>query len=103
MPEEEKGLPTPLAIVVVLAGLAGGIYAVTQMVKAKPPPPPPGKANLYGVVKDAQTGAKIEDVLVTLNGYSTFSNSSGYYELLDLEPGSYVIQFSKEEYETVVM
>lgn len=38
MPEKEKGLPTPLAIAMVLAGLLGGAYALTQMVKAKPPP-----------------------------------------------------------------
>ena len=103
MPEEERGLPTPVAIVMVLAGLAGGIFALTQMVKAKPPTPPPGKANLYGVVKDAATGNRLPDVLVALNDYSVMTNSSGYYQFLDLQPGAYTLVFSKEGYQPEVL
>ena len=64
--------------------------------------PPPGLANLYGVVTDAVTGAPIPDALVVLNGYSTLTNSSGYYLFADLEPGSYAGEVSKEGYQTEV-
>jgi len=84
------------------AGLAGLAYALTRPAEAKPPPPPPGKANLYGVVTNAETGAKIKDVLVSLNGYSTITNPAGYYQFADLEPGGYVAEFSKEGYLTEV-
>ena len=60
-----------------------------------------GKASLYGVVTDATTGQPIPDVLVTLNGLELYTDSGGNYSFEDLEPGGYMLQFSKENYETV--
>jgi len=97
---EDKG---KIAVGVGLVGLVGlGAYLLTRKAKAKPPPPPPGLANLYGVVTDADTGKKIKDVTVTLNGYSAITNTDGYYQFTNLEPDSYIAQFSKEGYLTEV-
>jgi len=84
------------------AGIAGLAYALTRKAEAKPPPPPPGKANLYGVVTDAETGNPLSGVLVTLNSDSIITNPSGHYAFTDLEPGGYVVEFSKEGYLTEV-
>ena len=66
-------------------------------------PIPPPLANLYGVVTDAETGYAIEGVKVTIDAIETFTNALGQYLFEGLTPGSYVIQFSKEGYETIVM
>ena len=97
---EDKG---KIAVGVGLVGLVGlGAYLLTRKAKAKPPPPPPGLANLYGVVTDADTGKKIKDVTVTLNGYSAITNTDGYYQFTNLEPDSYIAQIYKEGYLTEV-
>ncbi len=59
-------------------------------------------ANLYGVVTDAQTGAPIAGVKVTIDGTSTYTDASGNYGFQGLTPGSYTIAFEKEGYETVI-
>lgn len=64
-------------------------------------PIPPPVANLYGVVTDADTGSPISGVKVTLDGQITYTDGSGNYGFEGLEPGSYVIEFSKDGYETV--
>ncbi len=98
MPEDGKK-----AAVVGGLGLVGlGIWALTRKAEAAPPEPPPGRANLYGKVTDAVTGNKIPGVLVTLDGYSTYTDNAGNYLFPDLEPGSYVAQFTKEGYQTEV-
>ena len=84
-----------------LGMVALGIWALTRK-EEKPPEPEPGLANLFGVVKDASTGNQLPDVLVTLNGYSILTNTNGYYQFTDLEPGGYMVQFSKNGYETKV-
>lgn len=66
------------------------------------PPTPPGKARLYGVVTDAETGEAISGVLVTLNGLEDYTDFGGNYLFPNVEPGEYVLQFSKEGYETAV-
>jgi len=82
-----------VAIGIGVVGL--GIWALTRKAKAKP-----GKANLYGKVTDAVTGKKISDVLVALNGMQIYTDAAGNYAFINLEPGGYVIQFSKEGYQS---
>ena len=84
-----------------IAAAAAGVILLTTAAKAAPPEP--GLANLYGKVTDAVTGKKIPDVLVTLNSMQTYTDAGGNYIFSNLEPGEYVIQFSKEGYETLVM
>jgi|GEM_PF-3521257 len=104
MPEvkkEERRISPAVVLIPVGLGLAGllGIFALAW---AAPPAPPPGLANLYGKVTDAVTGNPIPGVLVTLNGLTVYTDAGGNYIFEDLEPGEYVLQFSKENYETAV-
>ena len=98
---EEKRIPP--AVIVVGLGLGAAValtyYAVAR---AAVPTPPPGLANLYGKVTDAVTGQPIFSVLVTLNGMQVYTNSRGDYIFPDLDPGEYMLQFSKEGYQTEV-
>lgn len=102
MAEERRVSPA------VIIGIGAGIGIYTAVVvyalarAAAPPTPPPGLATLYGKVTDAITGNPIPGVLVTLNGGSTYTDSAGTYTFADIAPGEYVLQFSKEGYETVV-
>jgi len=100
MPEEKRISPA-VAIIPVGLGLAA-IAAIAALAWAAPPTPPPGRANLYGVVIDAVTGEVIPDVLVTLNGLEVYTDAGGNYIFADLEPGEYILQFSKEGYETAI-
>ncbi|MBA7542449.1 hypothetical protein ES705_34770 [subsurface metagenome] len=59
-------------------------------------------ANLYGVVTDAITGYPLPGVLVTLNGLEVYTNAAGNYSFEGVETGEYLLQFSKEGYETAV-
>ena len=101
MAEERRISP---AVIAAGAGAAIGIgallYFLTRAEAA--PPPPPGLANLYGKVTDAITGRPIPQVRVMLNGLETYTNAGGNYAFADLEPGEYVLQFSKEGYEPLV-
>lgn len=102
MPEERRISP---AVVIIPIGLGLGLAAalgIAALAWAAPPTPPPGRANLYGKVTDAITGEAIADVLVTLDGVETLTDAGGNYALADLEPGEYVLQFSKEGYVTLV-
>jgi hypothetical protein len=96
-----KGVPAGLLIVGAAAAAAAALYFATRA-KAAPPTPQPGLANLYGNVTDASTGKAIPGVLVSLNGWSTLTDASGYYAFLDVAPGAYTATFSKENYETAV-
>ena len=80
-----------------LGVLAGLVYLATRA-KAVPP----GRANLYGKVTGAVTGNPIPGVLVSLNGMETLTDDSGDYIFGDLAPGEYILQFSKDGYETAV-
>ena len=100
---EEKRISPAIIIGAATAGIGSalllGLYALAQ---AAPPTPPPGLANLYGKVTDAVTGRPIPQVRVMLNGLETYTNAGGNYAFADLEPGEYVLQFSKEGYEPLV-
>lgn len=101
MPEQERKISPAVAIIPIGLGLAA-VVGIAAMAWAAPPTPPPGRANLYGKVTDAVTGSPISGVLVSLNGYSTYTDNAGNYIFPDLEPGSYVAQFSKYGYLTEV-
>ena len=99
MAEERRISP---AVIAAGVGAAVGIGALLYFLTRAKAPPPPGAATLYGIVTDAETGEPIPDVLVTLNGGSTYTDGTGAYTFADIAPGEYVLQFSKEGYETVV-
>ena len=102
MAEERRISP---AVIAAGAGAAIGIGALLYfLTRAKaPPPPPPGAATLYGIVTDDETGEPIPDVLVTLDGGSTYTDSAGTYTFADIASGEYVLKFSKEGYETATL
>ncbi len=94
---DKKKLAAGIGIVAATTGI------ILLATKAKAAPPEPGLANLYGKVTDAETGQKIPDVLVTLNGTQAYTDAAGNYAFADFEPGEYALQFSKAGYETLVM
>ncbi|MBA7590018.1 hypothetical protein ES708_32117 [subsurface metagenome] len=106
MPEvkkEERRISPALVILPIGLGLAAAAgVAALAFAAPGPPEPPPGLANLYGKVTDAVTGNPLPGVLVSLNGLEVYTYAGGNYIFEDLEPGGYVLQFSKEGYETVV-
>ena len=98
MPEERRISPA-VAMIPIGLGLAA-VVGIAALAWAAPPTPPPGKANLYGKVTDAETGNPLPSVLVTLNGLEVYTGAGGNYIFENLEPGGYVLQFSKAGYET---
>lgn len=99
--KEGKGVPAVFLIFGAAVAAAAALYFATRA-KAAPEPPPPGLANLYGVVTDAKTGNPISGVLVALNGWTVSTDSGGNYAFIEMAPGAYVLQFSKEGYQTAV-
>lgn len=83
-------------------GLTPGSYAITFEKEGYETASPelPGQATLYGKVTDSVTGYPLSGVLVSLNGLQVYTDSEGSYIFEDLEPGGYVLQFSKEGYQT---
>lgn len=103
MPEKRRISPAVAIIPIGLGlGLLGVLAAVAWAAPSAPPTPPPGRANLYGKVTDAVTGYPVPGVLVALNGLELYTDDSGNYIFEDLEPRGYVIQLSKEGYETAI-
>lgn len=99
MPEEKRISPaTVIAVGLGLGALAA--LAVAALILRRPPTPP-GRASLYGKVTDAVTGEPISGALVTLNGLQDHTDSAGNYAFADLELGQYMLQFSKEGYQTL--
>jgi len=57
-------------------------------------------ASLFGYVTDAQTGSPIVGALVQLSGsYAATTNSQGYYQILNIVPGTYSGQVTAAGYE----
>ncbi len=104
MPEvkkEERRISPALIIIPIGLGLAAAAGIAAMAFAAPEEPPPPGFASLYGKVIDAVTGYPLPGVLVTLNGLEVYTDAGGNYIFEDLDPGEYVLQFSKDGYETV--
>ncbi|GAI23397.1 unnamed protein product [marine sediment metagenome] len=91
------------AKVAVGAGVLASAGLATYLVLRKPAAPPPGLAALYGTVADAQTGAPLAGVLVSLNGETAITDADGYYEFTSVEPETYLLVFTIENYEVVEM
>jgi len=96
-----KGVPA-VGVIGGAAVLATLLLYFATRAKAAPSPPPPGLATLYGIVTDAETGQPISGVLVSLNGWTAYTRSGGYYAFTEIQPGAYTITFSKEGYQTAV-
>ena len=96
--EERRVSPAVIIGIGAGAAIATGValYFITRAKVA----PPPGAATLCGIVTDDETGEPIPDVLVTLNGGSTYTDSMGAYTFADIASGEYVLKFSKSGYET---
>ena len=68
--------------------------------------PPPEKATLWGIVSDAATGSPVAGINAALGSYSTSTDSSGKYQFLNIEPGTYAsLTFTDPQgrYETLVL
>ena len=98
---ESKGKGIGISIIALASALA--LWLWSRGAEAAPPePPPPGLANLYGKVTDTLTGKAISNVLITLNGLQASTDSNGNYTLVNLEPGGYVLMFTKEGYKPAI-
>ena len=96
MPVERRISP---ALVIIPIGLGLGLIAALAALAWAAPP---GRATLYGNVTDAVTGSPISGVLVTLDGMQVYTDAAGNYAFADLDPGEYVLQFSKDGYQTAI-
>ena len=58
---------------------------------------------IYGIVNDADNGEPVSGVYIVLNpgGKTANTGSDGRFEFLDMEPGQYTIQISKNGYKTI--
>lgn len=95
-----------------VAGMTGGIVADVfdpagnllvsaseSLVVERIAPPPAGL--LYGIVTDAQTGAPLSMVLVSIAApyeQSIFTDANGYYAFPNITLGNYTLYFNKDGY-----
>ena len=100
MAEVKEKEISPGAVVAIGLGLSSIAVLGLAALAFTRPPTPPGKARLYGTVTDAETGEALSGVLVTLDELEEYTDFGGNYLSPDLETGAYVLQFSKEGYET---
>lgn len=63
--------------------------------------PQPGLGSLYGVVIDSDTGLPISGVAITLDSQSTQTANDGSFSFNNLNPGTYIITFTKAGYTTI--
>jgi hypothetical protein len=65
----------------------------------------PGTAVLDGQVTSAQSGAAIEGIQVSCNGYSGVTEADGRYRIENIPPGNYTVTFTDPlgRYETKVI
>ena len=62
-------------------------------------PVPPAPASMYGYVMDAQTNTPVIGARVELIGFGyTTTNSSGYYTITDIPPGTYSGKVTHPDY-----
>ena len=60
---------------------------------------PPGMGKLSGRVTDSVTGVGLAGVTVSMGGISVTTSSQGQFEILNIDPGEYLVTFSKSGYE----
>ena len=94
--EEEKKDKAALVILPIFLGGAAAWYFFSRKVSADP-----NKAILFGRVTDVVTGDPIQGVTVNCNGYTRQTNSQGEYEIINIEPATYLVQFTHQNYEPV--
>lgn len=58
------------------------------------------QGSLEGFVTEEGTGDPLANVIVTLPGKSTITDTDGYYVITGIVPGAYAITFEKEGYIT---
>jgi hypothetical protein len=97
--EVKKGLAIGMGV----AGLAGlALWMMNRSASAEPEEPEEpeeGLANLYGRVRDSDTGNGIVGVRVTTTGAITETDSAGDYLASDIPPGQWEVLFEKDGYE----
>jgi len=79
------------------AGIIGGIgiaYLLLRKRLPPVPPPPPGMATLHGKITDAKSGAAIQGIEMSFDGYAGASDATGYYLIENINPGAYPVTFS---------
>ena len=96
--EEEKRDKAALIILPIFLGGAAAWYFFSRKVSADP-----NKAILFGTVTDADNGQPVKDVAVNCNGYTGKTDSQGDYNIINIEPGTYPVQFSHPNYEPVLV
>jgi len=57
-------------------------------------------AHLQGTVRDSETGDRIQNALVELNGDFAHTNQWGEFSFTDKESGTYTLTISKDNYDT---
>lgn len=63
--------------------------------------PPLGLTAIYGIVKDQTTGKPVRKVKIQCRGFekkATETNSSGYYELINLKEGNWNLKTKRDGY-----
>jgi len=92
-----------IAVPIVIAAGLGIWFAKHSKAEEIPPIPPPdeGKSNLTGYVKDSFTGYVISGAVVNINGLQTFTDISGFYSFVNIDPNIYSITFTKDGYNTI--
>ena len=71
-----------------IAAFLAALVTLLLCVKRAGAQPSPEKATLWGIVSDAN-GSPISGINVALDSLSTTTDSSGKYEFLNIEPGTY--------------
>ena len=67
---------------------------------------PPEAARLYGFVRKAVIYTPIVGATVTLIGpvtYQATTGTDGYYDISPIDPGTYTVEISHPDYETLVI
>lgn len=75
-----------------LFGALAAFFGIRQLLKAAPPEP--GLAILWGIITDAETGARLAGIDVTCDSYSAITDGNGRYEIAELTPGTYTVTFT---------
>ena len=81
------------------ASITLGLFLLARGTKTAPPIPPPGLANLSGFIYDAETQAPINNAAVVLGELmQTTTDSSGYFQFLEVQPSEYILGVAKNGY-----